>query len=308
MSTLMKQLANSRIVQPELSLESFSDLMKSVRNLFAGNQKKDRENLKNPRNSNQVDETKVAEYVKKYFGNTQWANDQKYNLTVPNGRFVQALSVDGKFVNTLSALKSSITTFKTLEGNCRNQLKSMDDKVQAVYKKYSGQILAAIKKDDKAEVTQLTQAAVKEFEAIPIPFKAGQKFSWLGGEQAVVEASTGRSKLGIDVSRNTLKVTAPATVKALTASEVVEAAQLVTDLISYGQAMEKRPYLRWLDFEDGSTFSDAIQDYSESDYDDFYDRWYFQNVMDIQYGLPDARGMVHATIIALLTWMDGSIK
>lgn len=308
MSTLLKQLARSQVAQPEVSLESFSDLMKSVRNLFAGNQKKDRENLKHPRNANLVDDAKVTEYVKKYFGNTQWANDQKYNLTVPAGKFVQALSVDGKFVNTLSALKSSITTFKTLEGNCRSQLKTMDDKVQAIYNKYSGQILAAVKKDDKDQVTRLTQAAVKEFEAIPIPFKAGQKFSWLGGEQAVVEANTGRHKLGIDVSSNTIKVTAPATVKALTASEVVEAAQLVNDLISYGQAMEKRPYLRWLDFEDGSAFSHAIHEYSESDYDDFYERWYFQNVGDIEYGLPDARGMVHATIIALLTWMDGSIK
>ncbi|MNE50010.1 hypothetical protein D3C80_1445670 [compost metagenome] len=65
----------------------------------------------------------------------------------------------------------------------------------------------------------------------------------------------------------------------------------------------------WLDFEDGSPIWNKLQDFNEPLYMDYFQPFYFQTAQsDLSDSLPHHQLMAESIIVALLTWLDRSIK
>jgi hypothetical protein len=296
---------------PGESFESFSDLISGVKNLFSKPKDRKKEHAEAiPKQYFPVNAAKVQAYLTEFFGNKSWLAKQSFADSVSSNGIAQPLSVNGKFVDSMAGLKTAVAHYIQVEQTTYDTMSKMDSEVQAVHEKYSALIMTAIKAGDHDKVTKLTEEACAAFKAIKIPFAKMAPLVLLGGDVSTAQDTPKNHRgLPVAVSSKEVPVKVGPAIKALTPKEIEEAVGIVRELLGVGKKVDSRKYLRWLDFEDGSDFSDAIYDFSNNDYMKYYEMWYFQHVDgDIGWSLPGLSSLVTDTTVALLHWMDRSVK
>jgi len=296
-----------KVIPP--SFEGFSDMLKSIKSLIVGDPKKKMDEAKNKavikEKHNHLDATGLDRYLKEYFGNSKWLSEQTFNATVSSGGIAQELSVNGKFLGSVSAVSSAVNDASRMCDKYHGQLKAMNDAVQSIYKDVKPKIIAAINEDDADKVKELGEKAIADFNKIPTPITDLKPTHSIGGHMVFTEKVEKR-EFDIWINRREIPVKAPDTIKALTQAEILQAVKLIEQLLPM---YEQDYWFTWLDHSDGSAFSDAIYDYDNPLYMDFYDKWYHQGVCQVFVeSLPHPDSIAKDTIIALLLWMERSIK
>lgn len=296
---------------PDASFESFSDLIRGVKKLFSGpSQKESRNTIYHPRNPDLLDSKKTIEYIDKFFGNSSWLKAQKFETEVSSEGIGQGLSIDGKFEtsNPIGWVEHGVAEYEKDFEKYSGWLKSVDAEVQRIHKKAESEIMAAIQRDDAAAVKEIGRKAIADFNAIKMPMKSMAPMNHIGGDQTYVKKDAESPYDGILVEHREIKATVPAKIPALSADDISKAAKLVKELLA-DRKDSNRLYQRWLDFKDGSDFVDAIYDYDYDLYMDYFDIYYHQRVdQEIAYAFPDPDYIYQDISIALLTWMDRSVK
>ena len=295
---------------PEYSTEAFGQMMTNLKKMILGD---DRQSKKDhlPTKPWMTDkEVKAVEtYISDYFGNAAWLSKQQFNTTVSSSGIIQPLSYDGKFPTSgeLNAIEGYISDYKTKAGKFNGWLTSMNNAAQATYKKFEGPILAAIKADDRDKFEELAKAACKAFADIDAPMFKMPETKVIGGRRVFVKSHPTSPFDKKAISAEEVKVTSPATIPALDKAGMLKAAGIVKEMLKMESQMSF--YRPWLDFEDDSDFSNKIHEYDEDWYMNFYDQYYFQTIdNNVIGGFPTPRHVSGQVVLALLAWMDRSVK
>lgn len=298
-----------QIVVQEASMESLSTIVASIKKAFGIKttaEKRKFEHNQVMQNDLRRNAAAVKEYLNKYFGNQSWLAKQTFNEEVSTGGMSPALSVNGKFLPTLSEVTHAIEQTKTLVKEADGLLTGMDHQVESIRDKYAAKISPEIDKDNHDEVQKLVEAAEKEFAAVkPTVFGLKGRAS-LCGHVITTEKVNARSH-EIWLGRKIVPAHAPEKIKALTSAEILQAVKIVEDLLSWADG--KWYWQGWLDFSGGDDFISKLHEYNEPLYMDFIDLWDYQTGDQVYTSsLPYPAEVAEEVSIALLHWMDRSIK
>lgn len=297
-----------RMSASEYSTEKFSDIVKNIKAWFGDGREKAKKGLPVKKWMGSADHQKVSAYLKEYFGNPNWVSKQEFNETVSGAGIVQALSYDGKFEtkDPLTAAVRNIEDYKTKARKYDEWLTKMNADVQRIARNYEPKILSAISVDNKDEVEKLVNAAIAEFSKIPQPMLSMAPIKIIGSRTVAPKTYKNENSSGKFIAETEVKVTQE-TIKALNASEIARAVAIIQGVIGFNDQIKF--YKAWLDFKDGSKFSNAIHEYDESLYMDYYDEYYHQGIEQVVIdGFASPMEVSGEVIIALLTWMDRSVK
>ena len=254
----------------------------------------------------------IEEYLHAYFGNAGWLAKQEFNAEVSSAGLAQPLSVNGKFLSDLGQVEKAVNETIALAKKADGMMAQMSQHVKAVRAKYVPKLQAAIKADDHAAVEALGRQAVAEFRAIERPVLSLAGSSFIPGETIFKEEPPkhhGDYPRGHQywLGRKVVPAKAPEKIKALTSAEIQHAVKIIETLLKVSK--ENFYWHGWLDFSGGDDFSEELQDFDESVYMDFYDVWDYQSVDQVFTGaLPHADVYGQAVVVALLHWMDRSIR
>ena len=201
-------------------------------------------------------------------------------------------------------LYTMLVGYDSAEKFCRawgQVLGGVDREVQAIKNRaYSG-----VKGKSDEEAFKIVEKAIEDFKAIKSPIDKLPKLATTGTRNMTITSAKGYIESVED------PVTQPvAEMPAASLEDIRKAAGIIRDILKdkkYNPVHDLYKF-SWLDFEDGSQFSDWIHEANESLYDDFYDRFYFQNepyewIVGL-YELFDP----YKQAVALIKWIDRSIK
>lgn len=308
-----KVISNYRVEiiksKAEYSAESFSQMMSNLKKMVFGASREDKKKHLPTKSWMSAKEIKaLLEYIDDYFGNDSWLSKQQFNVDVPSNGIIQALSYDGKFTTTnpMSAISSHLNDYKSKVAKYAAQLKEMDGAVQRVYGKYEKPIILAAKYDQHDKFEELIREAIKAYEEIPVPMMKMSPVKLIGSVEVYADKDE-KSMFGGNIERKETDVKSPGRIAALDRNGFIAAVKLIRDCLKMRE--DSKLYQSWLDFEDGSEFSDVIHEYDEPLYMDYYDQYYHQTVgQAIVDEFPDPTYVAGDVILALMAWMDRSIK
>lgn len=299
----------------EPAMESMSTIIAGVKKAFGiktPEQKRKYEHNAVMQKDIQNGRDAIEEYLKKYFGNATWLARQEFNEEVSSTGLAQPLSLNGKFLSDISQVESAVNETIALARKADGMLGQMSQHVKAVRAKYVPKLQAAIKAEDRAAVEALGRQAVAEFRAIERPVLSLAGSSFITGETIFKEEPPkhhGDYPRGHQywLGRKVVPAKAPEKIKALTSAEIQRAVKIIETLLKVSK--ENFYWHGWLDFSGGDDFSEELQNFDESVYMDFYDVWDYQSVDQVFTGaLPHADVYGQAVVVALLHWMDRSIR
>lgn len=303
-----------QIVKSEPSMESLSTIVDGVKKFFGMKSAEEKRKDHQAQAISGVHTPKVVEdYLSQFFGNESWLSKQTFNDEVSTAGLVPALSMNGKFLSTLSDVEKAVHETTALAKKADGLLNQMNDRVQAVHSKFSKLITVAMNEEDNDKASKLVDEAEVEFGKID-----GKAVLALAGSHSIggeVLTKVQSHWDGHEWSRRNqwwlgnekVKVGAPAKVKALDKAGVVHAVKLIRELLKYGE--EKIFWQHWLDITGSDDFIDKLHDFDEVLYMMYIDRWEQQSASQVfSDSLPHPYGTAEDTIIALLHWMDRSIK
>lgn len=299
---------------PGESFESMGDLIGSIKKYFQGPSQKDIHGEVIPRSDYPIAEVaKVDSYLKQFFGNPTWLKKQEFNTEVSAEGIAQPLSYEGKFdaANALSAVDKGISSFISQMAGYDALLKQTDAKVQTVFTKYEDPLTKAIKAADHDEVEKLVRDANKEFDLIgkhhPAQQAIGKKYSFMGGWNPSVVGSSNAYGMEVKPGKE-YKVSGPAKIPALDAEKIGKAVAIIEHCFQNIKDKKGNFDASWLDFE-GEAVWDLLHDFDEITFMEYGENWYFQRVSEeLEYGFPYYNRWYSDIIIALLHWMDRSVK
>jgi hypothetical protein len=296
------------------SFEGFGGLIDMVKKLFSSNNQKDEANKLNKEGSKYLDFSKVEAYLKQYFDNSTWLKDREFADTVSPAGIASKLAIGGKFdpARATSDIERNLIEFRTAIQKFNTALDPMDKEVDQAFEKHSKIVLGLInRKADDEEIEAACDAANQEADAIaakcPLQKLIGQKWSFVGNEDVVVMKDE-KGYFGVEAVGKRVPFEYSKQLPAIKAGEVQAVVKTIRECIKL--ANEKvRLNQGWLDFEDGSPIWNKLQDYNEPLYMDYFQPFYFQTASDpLGDSLPHHQLMAEDIIVALLTWLDRSIK
>lgn len=217
----------------------------------------------------------VAKFIQeldKTYLNSQWLAKQKFVTTPVNASDVSAnFDMDGKpsddVLKSLSTGKSRVVDFM---GKWSAVLAELDSKVQAIHKRTVAATRGAAE-DDK-EAIKKVRAAIAEFNDLPDPMSKLPKMAGTSLGNIVIE--TGKRGDLVTVAKP--EPVGTATLPPFTKEQVLEAAGVVKMMLK-GDWSPEMKYSSWLDYEDGSSFSEWIYEADYDAYENYYDRFYHQS-------------------------------
>lgn len=297
------------IVYGEVSTEGLSDVIASVKKLFGvkSSEEKRKENHGKLAAADRYDHVfkDVGPYLDQYFGNSSWLSKQVFNDMVSGGGITQPLSVGGKFLNSVAEVGKAADETHQFFGTYNRKLAETSSKVKAIYERCQGPILKAIAADNKDEFEKLMKAAINEFDKTPVTAVPFGQLKTIGGKTISCKPDS-KALYDYAISVHEEKVKAGDHIPAMKSDEILAAVKLIKHLVDTTNQKHNAPFL---DFEDGSEFSKKIHEYDESLYMDFYDKFYYQTVdNNLTWEMPHYPSLVKDVVIALLQWMDRSIK
>lgn len=297
------------------SFESLGDLIGSIKKYFQGPTQKEVHSQTIPRSSYPIAEAaKVDSYLKQFFGNPSWLGKQQFNTEVSSAGIVQPLSYNGKFNpgTAMEDVEKGIENFLSQVAAYNRVLEPMDAKVQQVFDKYETILTKELKNSpDHDKVEEICDAANKEFAEIgkknSVQGMIGHQFNFMGGwNPKLVKAD---NSYGVELKPNKeIEAKVGDKIPALTVEQIGKAVKIIHQCLQ--NAKEDKGYLsgKWLDFEDEDVWG-LLQDFDDSLYMSYAEEWYFQTVTsELEHGFPYYSRWYSDIIIALLHWMDRSVK
>jgi len=296
------------------SFESLGDIITDIKKWFQGPSQKDIHKEAIPRDDYPIaEQKKVDEYLKQFFGNPTWVKKQQFNTEVAAAGIVQPLSYEGKFnaSTAFSDIEKGIAGFIQQAGSYSALLKQTDDKVQATFTKYEGPLTKAIHAGNHDEVEKLCADANKEFDLIgkhhPAQQAIGKKYVFMGGWNPAIVKSNNAYGMEVRPGKEH-KVEGVTKIPALNAEQIGKAVAIIDQCFQNIKGQKGALHFGWLDFEAEDVWS-LLQDFDEPLYMDYAEHWYHQRVSEeLEYGFPYYNRWYSDIIIALLHWMDRSVK
>jgi hypothetical protein len=252
----------------------------------------------------------ILQFIKdmeKTYLNTVWLGKQKYvQGTVPAKDFSGAFQLDGKPVtdplaNIEQHKKNTGAFIKAWHGVLAN----LNTQVQAIHQR-TVKATAGAALDDEAAI-DIVRKAVDELNTLPDPTAKFPSFSGTALSNMVPVINTRFSVPVVNVEAK-MPMSPSDTLPALDKDGVLKVAKLVVEMMKNPDFWPHMEWIRWLDFKDGSKFSDWIYDADNSVYMDYYHRFYWQGANDAWSDDIFALNSHYRVIIGLIKWMDRSIK
>lgn len=259
---------------------------------------------------NQEHRNEIARFLKeldKTYLNAGWLAKQKFvEGEIPSTDISPYFTVNNHIgkdpLRNVTVARDSVEKFCRAWGQV---LKSIDNQVQAIEKRCH----AACKGKDEGdeEALAVVRKAVEELNKIPDPIPKLPKM----GTTAIKNLNIFVDDNGFVDTKSIPDVKPQATMPALNKEEILYGAKMVKEMLSdreWDPSVKLLRSLSWLDFEDGSDFSAWIYESDYSLYEDFYDRFYFQGDPERwTWGIIDMLER-YKTAVAIIKYIDRSIK
>lgn len=297
------------------SFESVGGLIDSIKKYFQGPTQKEVHGETIPRADYPIAEaTKVNNYLKQFFGNPSWVAKQQFNTEVSSAGIAQPLSFKGKFNPSaaMEDIEKGIAGFLSQAGAYEHVLMQTNAAVQTVFEKYETILTKELHgSPDHDKISNICDQANEEFTAIgkknAVQTLIGHEYFFMGGRHVKIVKSD--NDYGVTVQRfKPDAVQVGDKIPAMTPAQIEKAVAIIHQCLDNAKAGKGASHAGWLDFEDGGVW-DLLHNFSPSLYMDYAEQWYHQRVWDeLEGGFPYYNRWYSDIIIALLHWMDRSVK